>query len=70
MTQTEIQNDFMVEAPMSPTLTQESQPAEQKLQGSGTIDDPFVVDWVGDDDKDNPYSWNDSYRYVLAVLGG
>ncbi|KAG8704420.1 hypothetical protein FRC08_002241 [Ceratobasidium sp. 394] len=60
----------VIEAPVSPTLTQDSEPAEQKFQGSGTAEDPFVVDWVGDDDKENPYNWNTSYRYVLAVLIG
>ncbi|KAG8692846.1 hypothetical protein FRC09_010914 [Ceratobasidium sp. 395] len=63
-------NTPAIEVPVSPTLTQESQPIEQKLQGSGTIDDPFVVDWVGDDDKENPYNWNTSYRYALAFLIG
>ncbi|QRV93887.1 major facilitator superfamily transporter [Ceratobasidium sp. AG-Ba] len=56
--------------PISPTLTQDSRPVDQELRGSGTVADPYVVDWTGDNDEDNPYNWKASYRYTLAFLIG
>lgn len=69
MSNAELQNVIgEVGAPASPTLTQDSQPTSQKMRGSGTVDDPFVVDWTGDDDDGNPLNWKTSYRYMLGGL--
>ncbi|KAL1625282.1 hypothetical protein SLS54_003370 [Diplodia seriata] len=37
-----------------------------KYEGSGTVEDPYVVKWIEDDPR-NPMAWSKTYRYCLSV---
>lgn len=38
---------------------------ESRYSGSGTADDPYVVDWHPDD-PENPYNWSETRRWVYT----
>ncbi|OJD38763.1 mfs multidrug transporter [Diplodia corticola] len=37
-----------------------------KYEGSGTVEDPFVVKWIEHDPR-NPMTWSKTYKYCLSV---
>lgn len=40
-------------------------PTETRYSGSGTAEDPYVVDW-NPDDPENPYNWSKTRRWVYT----
>lgn len=39
----------------------------QDYPGSGTENDPYVVDWVADYDHENPFTWENSYKWFVVL---
>lgn len=37
-----------------------------KYEGSGTVEDPYVVKWIENDPR-NPMGWSKKYKYCLSV---
>lgn len=36
-------------------------------EGAGTVDDPYIVTWIHDGDKENPMTWAGSYQCMLFL---
>ncbi|WWC62210.1 uncharacterized protein I303_104805 [Kwoniella dejecticola CBS 10117] len=52
-------------------LTQRQNFATQyEYSGSGTLADPYIVDFGPEDDATNPYNWKKNYRWLLTMVIG
>ncbi len=48
------------------TVTNQSPIFLDKYPGSGTADDPYVVDW-GKGDEENPYNWSTRRKWMITL---
>ena len=54
--------------PSTPPPTRQSQDEESPYPGSGTPEDPYLVDWLPDEPS-NPYNWRPSFKWMnMAVI--
>ena len=51
-------------------VTRWSDIAEHKYPGSGTDEDPYLVDWMGEgsSDPENPMGWKPTYKWFVTMV--
>ena len=42
---------------------------ERRYPGSGTLNDPYVVDW-DQDDPENPFNWSKRRKWLITIQVG
>lgn len=40
---------------------------DHKYDGEGTVEKPFVVDWLPDHDPENPMTWGGVYKWSVVL---
>jgi hypothetical protein len=41
---------------------------QHEYQGDGSVEKPFVVDWLEDGDEENPMTWDPTYKWSITLL--
>jgi multidrug resistance protein len=40
---------------------------QPKYPGSGTLEDPYIVGWDSEDDRENPYNWSNTRKWLITT---